>query len=182
MFPNILFVGDQVRTTTQWRVPIDDETTYHVSYYVYRPAPGSDAPKQDVAAYRYTPLYEPDGRFFTGVTFNQDYMCWITQGAIARRDKEMLGESDVGIILFRKMLQQQLKVVEDGGDPINTFRDPARADYIELPMESVKHGIKPDGRYRPGEGGESPIIPMIEEVLRTWVPEPTEAPKDLSLF
>ena len=51
-------------------------------------------------------------------------------------------------------------------------------------MESVKHGIKPDGRYRAGEGGESPIIPMIEEVLRTWVPaeDPSPTPKDLSLF
>ena len=80
------------------------------------------------------------------------------------------------------MLQQQLTVVEDGGDPINTFRDLAVANHIPLPMESVKHGILPDGRYRPGEGGESPIIPMIEEVLRTWVPEPVEEHKDLALF
>ena len=50
-------------------------------------------------------------------------------------------------------------------------------------MESVKHGIKPDGRYRPGEGGDSPIVPMIEQVLRTWVDERVEAlPKDLNLF
>jgi len=38
------------------------------------------------------------------VTFNQDYMCWITQGDIAKRHLEKLGESDRGIILFRKML------------------------------------------------------------------------------
>ncbi len=184
MFPNILFVGDQVRTTTQWRVPIDDENTYHVSYYVYRPAPGHQAPHQEVAAYRYTPLYEPDGRFFTGITFNQDYMCWVTQGAIAQRDKEMLGESDVGLILFRKMVEQQAQIVEDGGDPINTFRDPAIAGYIELPMESVKHGIKPDGKYRPGEGGDSPIVPDIEKVLQTWVENiPVEArPQNEYLF
>ena len=49
-------------------------------------------------------------------------------------------------------------------------------------MESVKHGIKPDGRYRPGEGGDSPIVPMIEEVLRTWVPEEVAPHKDLHLF
>ena len=183
MFPNILFVGDQVRTTTQWRVPIDDETTYHVSYYVYRAKPGHPVPEQETAAYRYTPLYEEDGRFYTGATFNQDYLCWASQGAIAQRSKEMLGESDVGIILFRKMLQQQMKVVEDGGDPVNTFRDPAKAGFVALPMESVKHGIKPDGRYRPGEGGDSPIVPMIEQVLRTWVDERVEAlPKDLNLF
>ena len=40
----------------------------------------------------------------------------------------------------------------------------AKAGYIELPMESVKHGIKPDGKYRPGEGGDSPIVPDIEKV------------------
>ena len=168
MFPNILWVGSRAQTTTQWRVPVDDENTLHVSYYVYRAAPGTTAPKQEMAAYRYVPLYEPDGRIFVDITFNQDYMAWITQGRIADRTKEILGQSDVGIILFRKQLRQQLRVVEDGGDPMNVFRTAEEAGSIQLPMEDVKHRRRSTGRYRPGENGVSPIIPLIEEAVKTW--------------
>jgi len=177
LFPNVLFVGDQTRTTTQWRVPIDDEHTLHMSYYVYRAAPGAAAPKQDVAAYRWTPLYDENGRVFTGITFNQDYMAWITQGPIAARDKEMLGQSDVGIILFRKQLREQMRIVADGGEPMNVFHDDA---VINLPMERIKHGSRPDGRYRPGEAGQTVAEPLIVETIQTWVdadnlPEPSES-------
>ena len=167
LFPNILFVGDQTRTTTQWRVPIDDQNTLHISYYVYRAAPGHVAPKQDVAAYRWTPLFQEDGRFFTGITFNQDYMAWVTQGPIAERNLEVLGQSDVGIIFFRKQLKQQMAVIADGGEPMCTFRE--AHDAIELPLEKVKHGNKADGRYYPGEAGGTTVVSEIEEVMRSWI-------------
>jgi 5,5'-dehydrodivanillate O-demethylase len=166
MFPNILFVGDQTKTTTQWRVPIDDENTLHISYYVYRSAPGQPVPHQETASYRWTPLYEDDGRFFTGITFNQDYMAWVTQGPIARRDLEVLGRSDVGIILFRKQLREQMQVIADGGEPMNVFHN---SNVIELPMEQVKHGNVPDGRYHPGEAGASTDEALITQAMMTWV-------------
>ena len=167
LFPHILFVGDKTRTTTQWRVPIDDEHTLHVSYYVYRAAPGQPVPEQPLPAYRWTPLYDEDGRISRKITFNQDYMAWITQGPIAARDLERLGESDVGIILFRKQLHEQMAIVADGGDPMNVFRgDPGT---IKLPMEAVKHGNRADGRYYPGEAGDSSAVELIKQVLMTWV-------------
>jgi 5,5'-dehydrodivanillate O-demethylase len=168
LFPNILWVGSRAQTTTQWRVPVDDENTLHISYYVYRAAPGTQVPKQEIAAYRNVPLYEPDGRLFVDITFNQDYMAWITQGRIANRSKEILGQSDVGIILFRKQLRQQLRVVADGGDPMNVFRTLEEATPTGIPMEDVKHRRASRGRYSPGENGVSPIIPMIEETVLTW--------------
>ena len=33
------------------------------------------------------------------------------------------------------MLHEQIKIVEDGGDPINVFRDPAQNAALELPNE-----------------------------------------------
>ncbi|MEE8518955.1 MAG: aromatic ring-hydroxylating dioxygenase subunit alpha [Dehalococcoidia bacterium] len=168
VFPNILLTGDYARATMQWKVPVDDENTLHISLYTLRPAPGNEVPKQDVVPHRHTPLYEEDGRFTTNITFNQDYMAWITQGPIAEREKEVLGESDVGIILYRRLLKQQLAVVEDGGDPINVFRDPAKAKAIVLPQEHIKHGNLPDGRYRPGEAGESPGEEVLRQVSATW--------------
>ena len=38
-------------------------------------------------------------------------------GDIAKRNLEKLGEADKGIILFRKMLMQQMEIVRDGAKP-----------------------------------------------------------------
>jgi 5,5'-dehydrodivanillate O-demethylase len=65
----------------------------------------------------------------------QDIAAWITQGPIADRSQEKLGESDKGIIMYRRMLRQQLALMEDGGEPINVFRDPAKNVCIDLPWE-----------------------------------------------
>ena len=44
---------------------------------------------------RIVPLIDAQGQFTDlDITFNQDYMCWVTQGDIARRHLEKLGESD----------------------------------------------------------------------------------------
>ena len=100
MFPNILLVGDEVRSTFQFRVPADDTHTYHVSYYVWRPAPGAQAPRQESIPYRYVPLKDENDRYINDILFNQDYLAWVTQGPVAKRHLEKLGESDKGIILF----------------------------------------------------------------------------------
>ena len=36
--------------------------------------------------------------------------------------------------MFRKLLMEQMKVVQDGGDPMNVYRDPARNERIDLPV------------------------------------------------
>ena len=42
MFPNILLVGNQFSCTLQFRVPIDESRTFHVSLYTFRAAPGAE--------------------------------------------------------------------------------------------------------------------------------------------
>ena len=168
MFPNILLVGDEVRSTFQFRVPVDDEHTYHVSYYVWRPAPGTQAPAQDVVPYRYVPLKDETGRYIVDILFNQDYMAWVTQGPTARRDREKLGESDKGIIMFRKLLDEQMGIVADGGDPMNTFRDPAKNEAIRLPIEHVKFGSRVRDKYVLVEAGEAQVVDLVDATLATW--------------
>ena len=168
LFPNILLVGDEVKSTFQFRVPVDDEHTYHVSYYAWRAAPGSTAPVQDVVPYRYVPLKDENGRYIVNILFNQDYMAWITQGPIARREKEKLGESDVGIIMFRKLLREQAEIVADGGDPMCTFRDPTKNRAIKLPLEHVKFLSRDLGGYRLVEAGEPLDVDLIEATMSTW--------------
>jgi 5,5'-dehydrodivanillate O-demethylase len=154
--------------TMQFRVPIDDEHTYHVSQYIYPAAPGKEAPVQEHVPYRVVPLTESDGNWVLNYTFNQDYMAWFTQGAIAKRDLEKLGESDRGIIMFRHLLREQVEKVREGEDPMNVFRDAAAARRISFPMEKVKHGATKRPKYRPGEAGFSADADLIEATLATW--------------
>jgi 5,5'-dehydrodivanillate O-demethylase len=81
-------------------------------------------------------------------------MAWWTQGPIARRDKERLGLSDAGIILFRKLLMENIKKVQNGEDPMNTFRDPAKNVCIDLQTERMagERGGGPAWKYSPLTG------------------------------
>jgi len=182
LFPNILLVGSPERATLQFRVPIDDEHTFHVSLYTWRAAPGHSAPRQEVVPHRYVQLRDEDGEFTSQTyTFNQDYMAWATQGPIALRDQEKLGESDTGVIMFRQMLKQQTELVQDGGEPINVFRDAGSEIVTDVPLERIKFGSKRPFRtlqYVPGEAGYSADSDVIEQVLRTYAdiePEPAMA-------
>ncbi len=172
LFPNVLLVGNEVSSTMQFRVPIDDTNTYHVSLYTWRGAPGAAVPKQDVVPYREVPLKDSEGRWVVDLVFNQDYMGWVTQGPIAQRNKEKLGESDKGIIMFRKMLKEQMAVVADGGEPMNVFRVPVSPAGIKAPLERIKFGMKRPKKYIPGEAGYSRDAEKIETVLQTWSNQP----------
>ena len=63
---------------------------------------------------------------------SQDCMAWETAGPIFNRTTEHLGESDEGIILYRKILADQISIVQKGGEPMNMLRDPEKNKMIEL--------------------------------------------------
>ena len=176
LFPNILAVGSQASATLQFRVPMDETHTYHVSLYTWQAAPGTQAPTQDVVPYRYVPLTGNDGRYITNALFNQDFTVWISQGPLALREREKLGESDRGIILFRKQLREQLDIVADGGDPMNVIRDPEKNARLLIPMEQVKFGMKRAAAYIAAESGRSADADKIDAVIETWADVADPAP------
>jgi 5,5'-dehydrodivanillate O-demethylase len=59
-------------------------------------------------------------------------MAWETQGPVANRSNEHLGESDRGIILFRKLLRDQIRAVQNGEDPVGVNRDPKHDEMIHI--------------------------------------------------
>jgi hypothetical protein len=63
----------------------------------------------------------------------QDTMAWESQGTIADRTQEHLGAGDRGIVMFRRLLFEQMTAVEEGRDPLGVIRDSARNTMIELP-------------------------------------------------
>ena len=135
LFPNILRVGSNF----QYRVPVDDTHTLHVWFTAYPQPPGAAVPSRTRSPSTQVPLpTNESGQADWQMLDNnsgQDIMAWITQGAIADRSLEKLGESDKGIILYRRMLRQQLAILEAGGEPMNVFRDPEENVCIDLPWE-----------------------------------------------
>jgi 5,5'-dehydrodivanillate O-demethylase len=174
LFPNILWVG----STMQFRVPADDTHTLHISLYTWRAAPGTQAPKQDVIPSRIVPLFDDKSQFTElDRTFNQDYMCWVTQGDVARRELEKLGESDKGIILFRQLLLDEVERVRQGKEPtLNIFRDPDENEGLEFPLIPNENGYlvgaaRPNFggfKYFPQEGGWSRDADKIDAVMASW--------------
>jgi len=56
-----------------------------------------------------------------------DYEAMVSQGAIASHSEEHLATSDRGIVLLRRLLEQQLRTVAAGGDPAGVSFDPDAA-------------------------------------------------------
>ena len=110
------------RSEYQIRVPIDDTHTYHICYQVYAAPPGVEAPKQDVVPYYTPPSFDDKGEAILDYVLAQDAIVWVAQGPIADRTTELLGRTDIPIVVLRRQLDEQITRVEQGLDPMNTFR------------------------------------------------------------
>ena len=79
----------------------------------------------------------------------QDAMAWETQGAITDRTQEHLGVGDEGIIIFRKLLHEQIDKVRKGGEPLGVIRDPQMNRIIEFDVINERiavYGMSAEGR------------------------------------
>ncbi len=133
LFPNIL----RVQSNLQFRVPVDDTHTLHFRYEFRHLSDGETEP--DSVPHEDMPLYFPDGTIKRDYVMGQDITAWVIQGAISDRTTEHLGVSDIGIILYRRLLDQQARIVEDGGEPLNVWRNPEENEIIVLPIEEFRY-------------------------------------------
>lgn len=103
-----------------WILPIDD---HHFRIYVV----GRVTEAGELHRMRSRPdgkklweeLTEEEHQRFPG-----DYEAMVSQGAIAKHSEEHLATSDRGIVMLRRLLQQQLEAVREGRDPAGVFFDP----------------------------------------------------------
>jgi 5,5'-dehydrodivanillate O-demethylase len=157
-FGHLLVFPDKVRlggggaavSSFQIRVPIDDYRTWHLSYDVFAP-PGMKFPKQEVIPIYESPILDKDGKPILDYVLGQDMVGWWSQDDITHRHEEKLGDSDKGVILFRRMLKEQMRIVEDGGEPMNVYRDAADNQYLNL---DLYQGTNTPERRRGGQGGQ----------------------------
>ena len=128
----------------QVRVPIDDYTTGHWWVACYPMIEGDTLQAPEDIPYYNPPvpmLDENEQPVFPILRSNsgQDTAAWITQGPIADRTGEHLGRSDKGIIQFRQMLEDNIRLVEQGKDPMCTFRDPEQNQYVPFMTEQAQY-------------------------------------------
>jgi 5,5'-dehydrodivanillate O-demethylase len=69
------------------------------------------------------PTVDADGRPILDYVLAQDALVWYAQGPIADRTKELLGRTDVPIVLLRQQLDEQIRLVEEGKEPMNFFHE-----------------------------------------------------------
>jgi 5,5'-dehydrodivanillate O-demethylase len=123
IFPNIARVGGAgLRYEMQFRVPIDDTHTSHFVLDIYCAPEGVEF-NQPLPVPHYTlPIEDEEGNPILDYILSQDMVAWWSQGEITDRSREHLGATDLAIIDFRNMLDEQIAVVENGGNPINFYR------------------------------------------------------------
>jgi 5,5'-dehydrodivanillate O-demethylase len=168
VFPNMVRVGAHRQHRFQIRVPVDDTQTLHWWYSCYFPAPGGAPVVQDEIPVYDVPFHDADGRFLVDFVDGGDIMTWVTQGPIADRTRELLVDTDRGIVLYRRMLLREAARVAQGLDPLGVVRD-GDDEVIELAQERDKYG---DGAGFLAEALDathvrySPLRDRIVELLR----------------
>jgi hypothetical protein len=86
------------------------------------------------------------GQFFKdkiSLVHTQDYVAQVGQGPLADRTQEHLGRSDVGVILFRKIWERELRALADGR-PLKKWLLPQDAE--------IKFQREPDELLRSARG------------------------------
>jgi 5,5'-dehydrodivanillate O-demethylase oxygenase subunit len=129
IFPNML----RIMTQMHWRIPIDNVTT-RIFWITFTPQ--HEELIKDRGA---TPqiIKQPvrqskNGEYLMNTFMSQDAMAVETQGKIANRTTEILGYSDKGIIMFRRMLKEQIEAVQQGTDPMALVRKESENICIDL--------------------------------------------------
>ena len=69
------------------------------------------------------PFLDRNGNFLKENLNGQDMMVMLTQGVIADRALETLGESDKGVVMYRRVLLEQIEKIERGEAPLGVVRD-----------------------------------------------------------
>jgi 5,5'-dehydrodivanillate O-demethylase oxygenase subunit len=143
IFPVLLSIGDNNRSGLHWRVPTDDTHTTQFLYSTRRRKPGESAKPMTVNV---DVLFDDNGELLNSIdrTIKQDMVAWVAQGAISDRTQEHLSPGDKGIILYHKMLNENIDRVARGEDPMGTIRDPAKNE----PMIEIKRSREHDKAFK----------------------------------
>jgi 5,5'-dehydrodivanillate O-demethylase len=138
LFPNILAVGSAHAPTLQFRVPVDDAHTIQFAYRSSVRKPGA-SPRPILV--KHTNLFNEDGKIVADNVPAQDMTGWVGQGPISDRTQEHLASSDRGVVMYRRMLVEQMERVERGEEPMAVIRDPAENEPM-IDIRRERRGLQ----------------------------------------
>jgi 5,5'-dehydrodivanillate O-demethylase oxygenase subunit len=140
---------------TIWAVPIDDTHTieFEVRYqagvdgrkldYKFESSPADFEIPLEVPFQQYRGAARVAYPKFFGA---QDQLMQLSQGPVAKREREHLRSSDRGVVMVRKLLRQGIEDVKSGRDPRGIIRArPEQVIKLDLadhlvPVEEAAHG------------------------------------------
>ena len=132
IFPNMLLVPARNGYNMHFRTPVDDFNTqiFHVSFHPTKDGSAVEQPEDPPLEFADTK--DQNGEFHMQTFPSQDQMAWETQGPVADRSNEHLGESDRGVILLRKLLRDEILTVQNGNDPVGVHIGAETDEIIRL--------------------------------------------------
>ncbi|MGE0651900.1 MAG: Rieske 2Fe-2S domain-containing protein [Alphaproteobacteria bacterium] len=147
LFPNILrhvasAKGSGTRRhNLQCRIPIDDT---HTQIYIvnFQPDASVVTPSESDVPMEHFNFRDETGRYRMDQVPAQDAMAWETQGPVMDRTRERLGAADKGIVTYRRLLKQQIELVQAGGTPLGVEPEDAEKPIIELEVINERIGLE----------------------------------------
>jgi 5,5'-dehydrodivanillate O-demethylase len=152
IFPTLLRIPEGPIEAMHFRVPIDDDRTRIIWVGLLpetAPVPKPESENADVPVRYAAENSLGNGEYDLSDFYGQDRAVWETMGVTADRWRETLGASDRGVVMYRRMLAEQIDRVERGEEPtVGVVRDADKNRIIEFLSAS-----KPwrDTRFKPSE-------------------------------
>jgi phenylpropionate dioxygenase-like ring-hydroxylating dioxygenase large terminal subunit len=131
LLPNMISTPDPALApgptdTIGWVVPVDN--THHRRFHSMKvPKNLKGRPRQMYTEKRAKPWIEMNEIERQAEPSDWEAQC--SQGPIASHADELLATSDRGIVMLRRLLRKQIKLVQEGGDPIGVTFDPDKAFF-----------------------------------------------------
>jgi len=123
IFPNMLLLPPHPSIMMHFRVPVDDTHTLIYRCQVTPTEDGKISKQRKIPAEFTKSIRGEDGEYHLRTFPSQDGMAWETQGAITDRERENLATADRGVVLYRRLLNDQIETVEEGKDPVGVIRN-----------------------------------------------------------
>jgi 5,5'-dehydrodivanillate O-demethylase len=153
LFPNILRHvaktkdGLRRRHNLQCRIPMDDTHT-QIIICNFEPDPDVEALTGADVPLEHFNFRDGKGGFRMDEVPAQDAMAWETQGPIMDRTRERLGSADKGLVAYRRMVKEQIEVVQKGGTPLGVMAEGKAPSIIELEVINERIGLQRPEKVR----------------------------------
>jgi len=142
MFPCILLSPQREHLVMHMRLPVDDT---HTQIFRMQFTPNDDGKAQPqpniVPMVRVPSLRDEDGEYHMNSFASHDAMAWETQGDVTDRSRENLGVTDQGIAQYRRLLREQIDLVEAGKEPHGVIRDEKINERIVIEVSTGQRRV-----------------------------------------